>query len=153
DTPATSLVSPLRNRRVARWLALAAAIGLVAVATYFLARPSTSVPAEGQLVTAWHRMALASFVGGQHKECELHADMVANHFRITSLDKAPAALAEVLGKAPNLGRLAESGLTFKGAGPCAVPGRGRSVHMVFEAVAPAGQQAAPALVSIFVQQD
>lgn len=81
----------------------------------------------------------------------MHADMVASHFKITSLEQAPAALSKILGSAPDLGRLAQSGLTFRGAGPCAVPGRGRSVHMVFEGVQ--SDATPPALVSIFVQQD
>ncbi len=154
-----SVTASGRARRVTRWMAVAASIGLVAGVMYLALPPTPSLPRPGQLIAESHRASLVSFVTGRHKECELHADMVANSFRIGSLDKVPAAFGEILGKAPGLGRLAQSGLKFKGAQACACPGRGRSVHMVFEAITNppvqvGGASAATAtLVSIFVQQD
>ncbi len=156
---AGSVTASGRGSRVTRWVAVAASVGLLTAMAYFTLRPTPSLPPPGRLIAESHRASLVSFVNGRHKECELHAEMVASGFRIDSLDKAPAAFSEILGKAPDLGRLAQSGLKFKGAEACAVPGRGRSVHMVLEAVTnppvqAGGASAATAtLVSIFVQQD
>ncbi len=137
------------------WLAIAASVALVAGIAYLTVRWPHALPAPGELITPTHRVSLVSFVSSQHEECELHADMIGSKLRIDSLGKAPAAFREVLGREPDLGRLAQSGLRFMGAGPCAVPGRGRSVHMVFDAGAdPARREGGrTALVSIFVQQD
>ncbi len=145
----------------ARWLAIAASVAVVAGAMYFtvLQLPRNVEPtAAQQAINPSHRVALVSFVSSQHEECELHAGMIGMKLRIDSLDKAPAAFREVLGRTPDLGRLAASGLKFKGAGPCAVPGRGTSVHMVFDVGGDAGAADASVdgrtpLVSIFIQQD
>lgn len=146
--------APQRHWQTA-WLAIAASVALVAGIAYLTVRRPQALPAPGELITPTHRVSLVSFVSSQHEECELHADMIGSKLRIDSLGKAPAAFREVLGREPDLGRLAQSGLRFMGAGPCAVPGRGRSVHMVFDAGAdPAPREGGrTALVSLFVQQD
>ncbi len=143
-----------RMIRTVRWLAVAASVGLVAGLVYLTIQPSGTLPPPGQLVAESHRVSLVSFVSRQHDECELHADMVGSKLRISELDKVPAAFSEVLGKEPDLGRLDDCGLKFMGAGPCAVPGRGRSVHLIFDAgSAQADRGGRTPMVSIFVQQD
>ncbi len=155
---AVEATAPRRGRpmsRPAAWLPIAASVALLAGIAYFTVGRPQALPAPGELITQAHRVSLASFVSSEHEECELHADIVGSKLRVESLGKAPAAFRGVLGREPDLGRLAESGLRFMGAGPCAVPGRGSSVHMVFDA----GDGPAPreggrtSLVSIFVQQD
>ncbi|MCI0676151.1 MAG: DUF3379 domain-containing protein, partial [Phycisphaerales bacterium] len=91
--------------RPARWLAIAASVALVAGAMYFtvLQLPRNVEPtAAQQAINPSHRIALVSFVSSQHEECELHAGMIGMKLRIDSLDKAPAAFREVLGRTPDL---------------------------------------------------
>jgi hypothetical protein len=136
-----------RGRRFRlRVLAVAASAALLAGGGYLVLRPPP-FPGPGQLVNDGHRESLVSFIRGQHKECDIHAAAVARDFRIT-LDQAPAEFERILGAPPSLGRLSESGLRFLGAKRCAVPGRGRSIHMVFET-----QAAEPQRISVFIQND
>jgi hypothetical protein len=68
---------------------------------------------------------------------------------------------EILDAAPDLDRLAASGLQYIGAARCAVPGRGSSVHLVLRLprqdapgdARPADHSNSKELVSLFIQQD
>jgi anti-sigma factor RsiW len=137
--------APLLRYALAAGLVLAAAGSIVVVRSGLAGSPTV------QQMTASQRLSLVSFLSTQHEECELHADLVGTRFSLSRLDDVPARFASVLGRRPDLGRLEASGLSLLGAGPCAVPGRGRSVRLVLDASAvdPNGQP----LVSIYIQQD
>ncbi len=137
---------PVRPRRTRQaWLALAACLALALGAVYILAPRPAPHPAPGQVVAGAHRASLVSFMRSQHEDCETFAEILAQKFPVV-LERAPEALGAILGAPPDMGELASSDVRYRGAAECAVPGRGRSVHIVLEA--PSGE-----LVSLFVQQD
>jgi hypothetical protein len=119
------------------------------------------LPTGSQQIAPSHRLALVAFVSEQHRECEIHAELVARRFLIAPLQAAPRPLMEILDAAPDLDRLAASGLEYIGAARCAVPGRGSSVHLVLRIprpgspgdVRPADSSSSKELVSLFIQQD
>ncbi len=131
--------------------ALAAGLVMAAAGTVVVVNSNIGGSTPVQQMTASQRLSLVSFLSTQHEECELHADLVGTRFSLSSLDDVPARFASVLGRRPDLGRLEASGLSLLGAGPCAVPGRGRSVRLVLDASA-ADPDMQP-LVSIYIQQD
>lgn len=155
DAPSAS--SQSRSNGTMRWLAIAAMVAVVASIVFITIQYGANRRQSEIAVQPSHRTALVNFVSNQHEECELHADMIGSKLHINSLDEAPNAFRDVLGKEPDLGALAHSGLRFLGAGPCAVPGRGHSVHMVFDAGGDAGIAAddsgRTSLVSVFIQDD
>jgi|GEM_PF-1040104 len=144
-----------RFHQAGRWLALAASIVIVAGGAFVIlgynAGPSRVA------ITQQYRTSLVSFIGAQHDECEVHADMIGMRFKMTKLVDVPIEFARVLGSAPDISHIESSGFKLLGAGSCAVPGRGKSVRMVLEA--PADTHAGHAgdgrgsLVSIHIQQD
>lgn len=144
---------PRFSRRV-QWLAIAASVAIVSGGAIVFLGQFERGPAAGALVTQQYRASLVSFIGAQHQECELHTDMIGVRFKTTKLEEVPGEFARVLGGVPDLGNIGSSGFRLLGAGPCAVPGRGKSVRMVLESTAdaPAGGGHG-ALVSIHIQQD
>jgi len=149
-------VTSLRPRfaRPSRMLALAATVAIVATGVIVVVGPSLSESPGTVAVSPQYRTSLVSFIGSQHEECELHADQIGPRFKTSDMDEVPAEFGRILGEVPDVGRMGEHGFTLLGAGPCAVPGRGESVRMVFEsskAGTPGDTQ--KALVSIHIQQD
>ena len=137
-----------------RWLAIAASVAIVAGGAFLTLRQHGSGPADGTLITQQYRTSLVSFIGTQHQECEVHADMIGMRFKTTKLDDVPSEFSKVLGGTPDIGHIESGGFKLLGAGPCAVPGRGKSVRMVLESttdVQPNGGRGS--LVSIHIQQD
>ncbi len=137
-----------------RWLAMAALVAIVASAAFLMLRhPSTGLSGGAQ-ITPQYRTSLVSFIGAQHEECEVHADLIGTRFKITRFVDVPAEFGRVLGSAPDIGQIESSGFKLLGAGPCAVPGRGTSVRMVLESTADAQSNGGRgSLVSIHIQQD
>lgn len=151
-------VDSLRHRRFsrsARWMAIAASVAIVAGGAFLVLHQQRSdVSTDGTLITQQYRTSLVSFIGTQHEECEVHADMIGSRFKITTLADVPGEFSKVLGSTPDTGHLEGSGLKFLAAGPCAVPGRGKSVRMVLESTADAQANGGRgSLVSIHIQQD
>jgi len=143
-----------RFSRPVRWLAMAASVAIIAGGALFLLRQPGTGPTGGAQITQQYRTSLVSFIGAQHEECEVHADMIGVRFKATRLVDVPAEFDRVLGSTPDIGRVESSGFTLLGAGPCAVPGRGKSVRMVFESTADAQAGGGRgSLVSIHIQQD
>jgi hypothetical protein len=147
----------LPHRRFSRsilWMAIAASVALVAGGAFLTLRQHDYVPADGALITQQYRTSLVSFIGTQHQECEVHADMIGMRFKTTKLVDVPSEFAKVLGSTPDIGHIEGSGFKLLGAGPCAVPGRGKSVRMVLESTADAQPNGGRgSLVSIHIQQD
>lgn len=137
-----------------RWLAMAASVAIVAGGAFLILRPSGTGLTGGAQITQQYRTSLVSFIGAQHEECEVHADMIGMRFKTTKLVDVPAEFARVLGSTPDIGQVESSGFKLLGAGPCAVPGRGKSVRMVLESGADAQAGGGRgSLVSIHIQQD
>ncbi len=137
-----------------RWLAVAASVAIVAGGTYLALRPPGVGPTQPVAISQQYRIALVSFIGSQHHECELYADMIGVRFKTTQLVDVPREFSRVLGSAPDIGHIEEHGFRLLGAGPCAVPGRGKSVRMVLESTADAQSNGGGgSLVSIHIQQD
>lgn len=143
-----------RFSRSVRWMAIAASVAIVAGGAFVVVRQHSADSTDGTLITQPYRTSLVSFIGSQHEECEVHADTIGIRFKITKLSDVPGEFAKLLGSTPDTGHFEDSGLKFLAAGPCAVPGRGKSVRMVLESTA--DDQASGgrgALVSIHIQQD
>jgi len=147
-------IEPDRRAHAHGWLAIAASLVIVAGGGYTVVH---TLQSGGQhfapvAIDETYRLALVSFIVDHHKQCELYTEMAMRELKITSLDKAPAAFAGVIGRTLDLAALSIPGFDFKGAGRCAVPGGGRSVHLVFEAQQ-AIDTARPLVISLFIQQD
>lgn len=151
---ATSVGWRQRTRPAGLWLAMAASLSLVVGAGYVVLT-QIDQPAESvATIPQQFRTSLVSFVGAQHEECEVHVDQVGKRFKTTSLDNVPREFASVLGTMPDIGHIGDGDFKLLGAGPCAVPGRGKSVRMVLELRKSDGQSGdPPAIVSVHIQQD
>lgn len=152
--PAINARSNLRFFRSAPWWAAAAAVSLLTGGAFVILRQPGSGPAQGVQIPQPYRTALVTFIGAQHNECEVHADMIGTRLRTTELNRVPREFGQVLGSTPDIGNIDQHGFKLLGAGPCAVPGRGKSVRMVLESTAgdqPRGGRGS--LVSIHIQQD
>lgn len=141
-------------QRSIRWLALAASVTIMAGGAFFVLRnQGVARPGDVQMAQQF-RTSLVSFIGAQHNECEVHADMIGSRFKTTRLEEVPKEFARVLGSTPDIGGIESSDFKLLGAGPCAVPGRGKSVRMVLECAAEkAHAGSCGSLVSIHIQQD
>jgi hypothetical protein len=136
------------------WLAVAASVAIVVAGALVAVRHAGFVRPDGVVIDPSLRASLVSFIRSQHDECEVHADMIGRRFKTTRLDDVPAEFARVLGTAPDISCLRLPEFRLLGAGPCAVPGRGKSVRLVLECTADrvgAGERGP--LVSIHIQQD
>jgi RNase P protein component len=154
--PFSSGAARTRNRfsRPMRWLALAASVAIVAGGAFVVLHDQGGMrPADVQIAQQF-RTSLVSFIGTQHEECEVHADMIGSRFKTTKMAEVPAEFALVLGTAPDIGHIDSPDFRLLGAGPCAVPGRGKSVRLVLECTGDrSGTGSRGSLVSIHIQQD
>lgn len=140
-----------RGGRVMVAMSVAAAVMLSGGLWYFAGHVFPQRPAAmvRQDIPMPLREAITTFVATYHQECEIHADLVPQWYRITSMNQVPAGLERVLGQAPDVSTIQSAGFTLLGAGPCAVPGRGRSFRLVLRA--PASLNGS--MVSVHIQQD
>lgn len=142
------------GRGANRWFAIAASLAVIVAGGYVVVRTlqsGTQLQVPLALDDAY-RASLVSFVSIHHEQCELHAEMAMRELKFTNLDEIPSEFAAVLGTTVDVGSPAISGFHFMGGGPCAVPGGGESVHMVFEADDATLAKRTP-MISLFVQQD
>lgn len=133
-----------RRWRRARLLAAAAVIAGIALTAVFYDATQSSrarAAASGELV---------AFLAQHQIDCEVGTPMSAMELSTTSLDQVPTALRAALGDAPRVGDLSASGLIFRGAGPCKLPGE-PSMHLLFQSAD--GSQLGKASVSVFLQHD
>lgn len=153
QSPANSH-SSIRFPRPSRWFAVAASLAIVAGGSFMLIRPAHTLQTDNHQITPQYRSALVSFIHSQHEECELYTDLIGERFKTTDLDSVPSDFSRVLGGTPDIGHVQQYGFKLLGAGPCAVPGRGKSVRMVLESTESSqlGDGAEP-LVSVHIQQD
>lgn len=136
------------NRRptAAPWAwGLAAAVLVIAGAALLIRSWPGPVPAPAM---SPYQVQLSTFLAEHHDLCLIDAETAAREFTVTDLERVPSIFGPFLGSPVRLGDLAQAGLKFWGAGACAVPGGGRSVHLFFEL---SGES--PRGVSLFVQRD
>ena len=143
-----------RFSQTVRWFAVAASLAILASGAFVILRQSGVGQPDDVQVAQQSRTSLVTFISAQHEECEVHADMIGMRFKTTKLGDVPTEFSRVLGSTPDIGHVEESGFKLLGAGPCAVPGRGKSVRMVLESTSdapPSGGRGS--IVSIHIQQD
>ncbi|MDZ4829785.1 MAG: hypothetical protein SGJ09_06250 [Phycisphaerae bacterium] len=144
----------LRFSQSARWLAVAASLAILAGGAFVILSQSGVWRTDDVQVAQQYRTSLVRFISAQHEQCKVHADMVGMRFKTTTLGDVPAEFSRVLGSTPDIGHVEERGFKLLGAGPCAVPGRGKSVRMVLESTAgPQTKDGRGSIVSIHIQQD
>lgn len=157
DHPTVYRARPALRKQL--WLAAAAAmvivVGLLAMNPGGMIRWGPPVIASSG-VPVNRITRFVSFTVDQHEGCA----GFERHFKrkMTARTQADAirTAIEILSKVPSVlelrsADLAAAGYHFAGLGPCAVPGRGRSVHMLYKpdpSIAPG----AP-VVSLFAQED
>lgn len=146
-----------RRRSPLRWFAGAlAAVMLVAIGL--------------QLSTIWRaptfaespdraRLALAQFVGSEHRRCAIDERALKRKMTELSLADTPARFRRLLGAELSVANVEDAGYRFLGAGRCVVPGSGASVHLVFSdasashAAPLADPTCDPSRLSLFIQKD
>ena len=154
-TPADRPVQRSAFPRASALVALAASVVVVvAVALYMQnnqptqpggSTPGGSVAQAEDLPTG---IRLASFMTGEHNRCASHASSIRK-FTERDLERVPQAFREVLGEEVSVEDLLLGEATFIAAGYCRVPGKGRSIHMMYEAFDTQGQ---PVEVSLYIQR-
>lgn len=146
--------SRLRFSQPVRWFAVAASLAILAGGAFMILRQPGLGRNNGIQLAQRYRTSLVTFISAQHEECEVHADMIGMRFKTTKLAEVPTEFGRVLGSTPDIGQVNNSGFKLLGAGPCAVPGRGKSVRMVLESTADAQPNGGRgSIVSIHIQQD
>ncbi|MDZ4754675.1 MAG: hypothetical protein SGJ11_09280 [Phycisphaerae bacterium] len=152
--PAVGARPRFRFSKPVRWLAIAASLAILAGGAFVILRQSGVWRTDDVQVAQQYRTSLVTFIRAQHEECEVHADMIGMRFKTTKLGDVPTVFSHVLGNRPDIGHVEASGFKLRGAGPCAVPGRGESVRMVLESTADAQTSGGRgSIVSIHIQQD
>jgi hypothetical protein len=115
------------------------------------AAPLVQSPAASERLTR-----LISFTSAQHDQCAMLGEAFNAKMKARTETEAQKIAIELLAKVPDVldlrcAALAKAGYRFAGLGPCAVPGTGRSAHLIYKpdpAIAPDGP-----IVSLFVQED
>jgi len=134
-------------RGTAGRLVAAAAVIAIAFGTWTVFRPGL----QGQVFTEPEgRVQLAGFLTREHRFCDEDKDFAARKL----ICRDPARLSENceqwIGTSVPLAQLFEGPVRLVGMGPCAVPGRGRSVHMQME-LQQVGDPS-QAMASLFIQE-
>ncbi len=128
----------------------AAVVIIVAVSAYFRGNPATQATGPGvaladDLPTG---VQLASFMTSEHSRCASHPTSIRK-FTESDLQHVPEAFRDILGGGFTTNDLLMDGAEFVAAGKCKVPGKGPSVHLVFNALNPQGE---PVEVSLYIQR-
>lgn len=145
------------------WLAAAAAVVLVVGMVWYMSgsprggpmRQRSSGPAP-QAVPASLLVRAVAWVEGQHEGCAEFGPLFEQKMTVRTQAEAVATAVELLNKIPTVldlksEALRGAGYRFAGLGPCSVPGKGRSVHLLYKP----DESAATGVpvVSLFVQED
>lgn len=150
-TPADAPTRPAE--RFSTWKrvgALAAAIVIiVAVSAYFRqagpAQNNGFGVAQADLPTG---VQLAGFMTSEHSRCASHPTSVRK-FTESDLQKIPEAFREVLGNEFTTQDILFGDANFVAGGKCKVPGKGPSIHLMFETPNPQGETVE---VSLYIQR-
>lgn len=128
-----------------RLSAMAAAIVLLVVGVVYFQGGFGQGVAQANLPTG---VQLAGYMSGEHVRC-MGAPESLRKFTERDLERVPAAFRDVLGEEVSAERLLLGDATFIAAGKCQVPGKGPSVHMLYEVFDASGQRVE---VSLYVQR-
>ncbi|NRA57972.1 MAG: hypothetical protein HRU13_07630 [Phycisphaerales bacterium] len=152
DTPEQSAGTPSAMRfpmwqRVAAFAA--AVVIIVGVSSYLQQNPSTQQGAPGVALAEMPTgIQLAGFMSDEHNRCAMHPTTMRK-FTQKDLSGVPSAFRDVLGERVQPEDLLPTGATFVAAGKCKVPGKGPSIHMMYEAFDQAGERVE---VSLYIQR-
>lgn len=135
-------------------LATAAAMAIVVTAAVYLQNNPPAQPdgpggagvALGEELPSG--VTLAGFMSNEHNRCVSHPTSIRK-FTERDLEQVPVAFREVLGGEVTLDDLLMEEATFIAAGQCRVPGKGPSIHLMYEAFDAQGQ---PVEVSLYIQR-
>jgi hypothetical protein len=147
-------VGGFRHRRLATLFAVLALFATGAV--YFIAFNTAPTFRESPELA---KVALVSFIKSEHRRCVLDERALQHKMTAYSTSEVGGEFEDLLGKALSVADLEKAGYVFAGAGRCAVPGAGASVHLVFRSQAQApvagsnAQEAAAGALSLFIQKD
>lgn len=140
---AGSEAGPLRFPVWKRALAMAAAVALLVVGVvYFQNGPGT---VQADMPTG---IQLAGYMSGEHHRC-IGAPETLRKFTERDLERVPAAFRDVLGEQVSTEQLLLGDATFIAAGKCRVPGKGPSIHLLYEVFNSLGERVE---VSLYVQR-
>lgn len=137
-------------------LAAAALVGVAAIA--LLVPNQTGVgPSTTQrsaILPAATAERLVSFLDSSHDKCANFGDVFKQKMIARTHAEAAEAAIAILPRVPDVlelpdERLAVLGYRFAGLGRCAVPGKGRSAHLIYRSITEADAVA----ISLFVQED
>ncbi len=129
----------------------AVAASMLLLAAAFLIPTSPLSPFQPTVSSPWGATAQASLIShleSEHERCAEFQEYFQRKLRVREVSEARAAAGEMLGSEPVELKLSEAGYEFVGLGACALPGPGRSVHLMYRA---ADGKHPP--VSLFVQED
>ncbi|MFI4916409.1 MAG: hypothetical protein ACIAS6_07885 [Phycisphaerales bacterium JB060] len=134
-----------------RVAAFAAVIVIVlAVSAYFRGNVPTqpSGPGIAEASELPSGVQLAGFMSTEHTRCASHPTSIRK-FTERDLERVPESFREILGGGFTRQDLELEGATFMAAGECRVPGKGPSVHVMFETLNPLGESVE---VSLYIQR-
>lgn len=150
-TPAPDQEPGVRFPIWQRVAAFAAAIVIVlAVSAYFRGNVPTQQGGQGvaQAGDLPSGVQLAGFMSSEHTRCASHPTSIRK-FTEHDLEQVPEAFRDILGGRFTKRNLDLEGATFVAAGKCKVPGKGPSVHVMFETLNPLGESVE---VSLYIQR-
>ena len=132
--------------------AVAAVLALCATVVVFSLRQSQS-PNATSGATTLQASTLASFVHDEHEHCAGDREYADRKFKVNDVAGAVDVAREHFGEVPSMLErgfedLETIGFGFAGLSRCAVPGKGKSVHIVFDSTIETSR-----LVSLFIQKD
>lgn len=165
DLPSDASRADAHRRRSRTRRAIGATLLLIALAATIFMRsgfmrsgPTTnpSAPVAAGVFSSDLISSIFSFANQQHSRYSLFADdfnqdmtvrdpIAARDFALIELRRVPSALG------PRAERILGSGYTFAGVGQSALPGKGRSAHLIFKPDPASNPDAPP--ISLFVQED
>lgn len=154
-TPTDTQPESTTTTRFPMWqraVAFAAAVVIVvAVSSYFRQNPAAQQQGGPGIALAGDvpsGVQLAGFMSDEHNRCATHPTSIRK-FTEQDFSRVPVAFQDVLGQQVQPQDLLPEGATFIAAGKCKVPGKGPSIHMMYEAFNQDGQ---PVEVSLYIQR-
>ncbi len=153
-TPADVSVAPDAERFPTwkRVVALAASIVIIIAVSAYFRQAGPAQPGGGPGVAiadeAPTGLQLAGFMHTEHTRCASHPASIRK-FTEDDLEKVPEAFRDVLGNGFTKEDILFSDAKFVAGGKCQVPGKGPSVHLMFQAINPQGDTVG---VSLYIQR-
>lgn len=154
DAPARPAQPAPLTERFSTWHrlgALAAAIVIILAVSAYFQQAGPAQPGTGGTALADDMptgIQLAGFMNTEHSRCAKHPTSIRK-FTESDLEKVPEAFRDVLGNGFTTQDILFSDANFVAGGKCQVPGKGPSIHLVFEAINPQGEQVG---VSLYIQR-